>query len=65
MKTATPATETYKTVFSRLMSEGWRLTNYGHGWRYFVRGQQPGEVETFRVNAAGTKIEDLGKTWLG
>ena len=58
MKTATPATAAYKAVFWRLVDEGWRLTDYGHGWRNFARTRpdNPMVDDRLSVNAAGSKV---------
>lgn len=72
MERATPATPEYKARFKKLTGEGWSLTNYGDGWRYFARRRE--DVPTrqdgmdlfdcCRVHESGGTVEILEPTWL-
>lgn len=57
---ATKATSAYKAKFGELMAAGYRLTNYGSGWRYFAKRRDDGKDDVVRVNAKTGKSEDCG-----
>jgi hypothetical protein len=57
MKKATKATKGYAETFRRLVADGYCLTHYGHGLRYFSRRRGDGKYDCATVDVRGKIVE--------